>query len=347
MRVPIRTALMFVALLTATHVGAQQQQQQKMALAAELKGASITLAEVEKSAAGDLLYLEVQRERILQAQLDRLATAVVVKLEAHSRGLSETELIQQDVYSKAQEPSVAEIESYYQASKDLMKEPQERAVPRIREALTAQRRQKLYLDYIEGLKTKYQYKSLLEPVRVAVDASTSPGRGPATAPVTIVEFSDFECSYCLSLSKTLADLTHQYGDKVRLVYRNFPLDRIHPNAMKAAEVAACATEQDKFWEMHDQLFKGGALSEVEILKRAGDAGVKSDELNACLAAGRGTERVRADVKDGQALSISSTPSFFINGRPLRGAVPRDEILKVVDQELAAARAAKSSSAILR
>jgi protein-disulfide isomerase len=344
MHARIAAVLIIIVALGGSDAGAQQQRQP---LAAQLQGGSIALAEVEKAAAGDLLNLEVQREKILQAQLDRLATGMVVRLEAKSRGLSEAELVQQDVYAKVQEPSVADIESYYQASKDLMKEPQEKAVPRIREALTNQRRQKLYLEYIEGLKAKYQFKSLLEPVRVVVAASTSPAKGSATAAVTIVEFSDFECPYCAALSKTLADLTRQYGDKLRLVFRNFPLERIHPNAMKAAEVSACAAEQGRFWEVHDQLFKGGPLSELEILKRAADAGVKTEDLRSCMSAGRGTERVRDDVKAGIALSIASTPSFFVNGRPMRGAVSRDEIVRVIDQELKAARDPKSAPASLR
>lgn len=340
MRLSLSAALVIASLMGTSPADARQQQP---ALAAQYQNGTVTLADVEKSAAADLLSLEVQREKILQTHLDRMAASLVLALEAKARGLTETELVEQEVIAKVQEPTTAEIESYYQASRDLMKESQDKAVPKIRQALTAQRRQQVYLAYLESLKTKYQFKSLLEPVRVAVDASAAPARGPVTAPVTIVEFSDFECAYCAALSRTLADLTKQYGDSVRVVFRNFPLERIHPNAMKAAEVAACAADQGKFWDLHDALFKGGALSAPEIAKRAAGAGVDADQLQACMSAGKGSQRVHGDVEAGLALNISSTPSFFINGRPLRGAVPRDEIARVIDEELRAAREARGAA----
>ena len=128
-----------------------------------------------------------------------------------------------------------------------------------------------------------------------------------------------------------------------MVFRQFPLERLHPDAMRAAQSSVCAQDQGKFWEMHDQLFKGG-LSEEEIAKKAAAAGLDADAFKACLAAGKTAERVKADMDAGVALGVTSTPSFFVNGRPLRGAMPYQEVAKVIEEELRAAGKATSLSA---
>ncbi len=306
------------------------------AAAGEIEGQTITIEELEKAAPGDFLNLEVEREKILEAQLARTAAARLVSLEAKARGLSDTELLQQEVIAKVPEPSDEEIGAYYQASRDLMKEGQDKAVPRIRQALVAQRRQKAYEEFLERLKVKYGFKSFLRPIRAHVDAATGPVRGPAHAPVTLVEFSDFQCPYCAALTRTLADVLKRYPDQVKVVFRQFPLEHLHPDAMRAAQSSVCAQDQGKFWEMHDQLFKGGGLSEDDIAKKATAAGLDADAFKACLADAKTAERVKADMDAGVALGITSTPSFFINGRPLRGAMPYQEVVKVIDEELRAA-----------
>jgi len=315
-------------------LGSSSQDTNKATVAAEFKGGTITVEELERSAAGELINLAVQRQKILENQLELRIASTLVGLEAKARGLSEADLLQQEVYAKVTEPLVEEIDAYYQASRDMMKEPQEKAVPRIKQALSSQRRQKLYAEFVDRLKAKYEVKTLLEAVRIKVDTAESPVRGPATAGVTIVEFSDFECPYCATLSKTLAEIMKQYGASVRLVFRHFPLERIHQNAMRAAEASVCALDQGRFWEMHEELFKGGALTEEEISNRATAAGLKVQEFQACLTSGRSTVRVRADMAAAKALGVSSTPSFFINGRPMRGAVPPAQVRQVIDEELA-------------
>ena len=321
---------LFVVLTLSAHA----QEPSRPGIAAEFRGGTITIEELEKSAAGDLMNLAVQRQKILQNQLERRLASTLVSTEARSRGLSESELLQRDVYARATEPTVEEIDAYYQASKDMLKEPQERAVPRIRQALASQRRQKLYAEYVEQLEVKYDAKIFLGPFRAPVDAGDSPVRGPASAAVTIIEFSDFECPYCATLSKTLGEIVRQYSTDVRLVFRHLPLERIHRNAMQAAAASVCAMEQGRFWELHDELFKGGSLAEAELLRKASDAGLSISDFQACLPSRRATDRVRADVAAAAALGVSSTPSFFINGRPLRGAVPYAQIRQTIEEELA-------------
>ncbi len=108
--------------------------------------------------------------------------------------------------------------------------------------------------FIAGLKKDYNVTSYLEPARVTVATAGFPSMGPANASVTIVEFSDFECPYCGGLYPTLKDIEKNYKDKIRIVYRQFPLTNIHPHAQKAAEASLCANDQGQFWQMHDAMF---------------------------------------------------------------------------------------------
>jgi protein-disulfide isomerase len=171
-----------------------------------------------------------------------------------------------------------------------------------------------------------------EPTRVKV-ATTGPAKGPANAPVTIVEFSDFQCPYCGRLSPTLKQVEQKYGDKVRLVYRQYPLP-FHRFAQKAAEASLCANDQGKFWQMHDAIFADQQALEVAQLKsKATDLGLNTEQFNQCIDLGRHAAAIQADVKDGAAAGVTGTPALFVNGRLILGAVPLEQITSVIDDEL--------------
>jgi protein-disulfide isomerase len=160
-----------------------------------------------------------------------------------------------------------------------------------------------------------------------------PAIGPANAPVTIVEFTDFECPFCSRVVPTLEQVREKYGDKVRLVFRQFPLD-MHPNARKAAEASLCAQEQGKFREMHDAMFQNQKQLAVNLLQsKAAELGMNAEEFKACLESGKFASRVEADVRAGVAVGVSGTPALFINGRLVSGAVPLEQIIQVIDDEL--------------
>jgi protein-disulfide isomerase len=159
-------------------------------------------------------------------------------------------------------------------------------------------------------------------------------RGAANAPVTIVEFSDFECPYCGGLFPTLKEVEKNYKDQVRIVYRQFPLTQIHPNAQKAAEASLCANEQDKFWQMHDAMFGDQAALGVDALKqKAAKLSLDTEKFNACLDGSKFAPAIRADIAEGSRLGVSGTPAFFVNGRFYSGNQPYEEIKKVIEDEL--------------
>jgi protein-disulfide isomerase len=155
--------------------------------------------------------------------------------------------------------------------------------------------------------------------------------------VTIVEFADFECSYCARASETLTQVLAAYPTQVRVVFRHFPLS-FHARAPKAAEAGACADEQGRFWELHDALFESQALELEELKEQAGRVGLDRARFDACLDSGKMKGRVARDQDAGQQAGVSGTPAFFINGIALSGAQPEETFRRIIDQELSAAKA---------
>jgi protein-disulfide isomerase len=166
----------------------------------------------------------------------------------------------------------------------------------------------------------------------------TPSRGPKTAKVTVVEFSDFQCPFCGRVEPALKQVEDTYGNDVRIVWRNIPLP-FHEHAMDAAEAALAADAQGKFWPMHDKLFANqGALDRASIDKYASDVGLDMAKFKAAMDHHASKPRIDADMKDGAAAGVNSTPSFFINGQMLAGAQPFSEFKRVIDAELAKANA---------
>jgi protein-disulfide isomerase len=226
----------------------------------------------------------------------------------------------------------ADVDAFYEQNKAQIPRPKEQVAAQIKSYLEQQGQEKAKTDYFKTLKAKYNVDYKLEPIRVQV-AATGPAKGPANAPVTIVEFSDFQCPFCSRLTPTLAEVEKKYGDKVRVVFRQYPLP-FHQNAQKAAEAALCAQDQGKFWEMHDAMFANQQELAVEQLKaKAASLGLNADKFNKCIDSGEKNAIIQADLKEGQAAGVSGTPAMFVNGRFISGAVPLDNITSVIDDEL--------------
>jgi len=161
-------------------------------------------------------------------------------------------------------------------------------------------------------------------------------KGYPDAPITIVEFSDYECPFCERFySQTFNQIESEYIDngKVKFVYRDFPLNN-HPNAQKAAEAAECAGEQGKYYKMHDQLFESGVTGGVTAFKEyAKTIGLDQEEFNSCLDSGAMASEVKKDMADGQKLGVRGTPAFFINGELISGAQPYSVFKSKIDSLL--------------
>jgi protein-disulfide isomerase len=298
-----------------------------------VNGKPITDADVRKSAADQFAQLEHEYEtnkhQLLENQLDQAINDRLVELEAAAKGVSKEQLLA-DI--KAPDVTDAEVDAFYEQNKAQIPRPKDQIAPQIKQYLQQKGQADARQKFFEGLQAKYKVEKKLEPMRTEV-AATGPARGPATAPVTIVEFSDFQCPFCGRLIPTLEQVKQKYGDKVRIVFRQYPLP-MHPNAQKAAEASLCANDQGKFWEMHDAMFKNQQELAVDNLKaKAAALGLKADEFNACLDSGKHVPQVQADVKDGSAVGVNGTPAMFVNGRFLSGAVPIEQLSSIIDDEL--------------
>lgn len=275
---------------------------------------------------------EKARYDLLKRQLDQRLDEAAVADEAKARGVSVDAVL---VDLKAGAPTDEEVRAFYDRNRDRIREPYEQMAPKMREYLADQRKQTAAREFYDALRARHGIKSSLGPFRIAV-AATGPARGPATAPVTIVEFADFQCPYCKRAESSLHVLLEQYPDKVRLVFRNLPLTQIHPQAQGAAEAAVCADRQGKFWEMHDAMYADQASLAPDALKdTAKRLGLDVGQFSACLGGGASVATLGSDAKAAQDLGLSGTPYFFINGRPLDGNVPLEKFQSIIAEELRA------------
>ncbi len=293
---------------------------------ARVNGVEITRQAVEDSIAGQLLKMERDRHDLIGKAVESRVRDALLAAEAEKRGISKDELIEAEVAANLDQVPAAEVETFYQARKQQIRAPKEKVEEQIRRFLG-------FESYIGALKTAAEIEVLTEPFRVEV-AAAGPRKGEEEAPVTIVEFSDFECPFCGRVNPTIEKIRDSYGDQVQVVFRQFPLE-IHHNARKAGEAALCADEQGQFWAMHDAMFDDQKNLAADGLKSiaAQIAGLNAGDFNACLDSGRHAETVEQDLKDGVRAGVSSTPAFFINGRYLSGAQPFEVFAEIIDDEL--------------
>ena len=174
------------------------------------------------------------------------------------------------------------------------------------------------------------------PTRYKIPIEGAPSIGPADAPITLVEFSDYECPYCTKWhTEVYHRLLEEYQGKVRFVYKDFPLYSIHSNAISAAESAYCAGEQGKYWEFHDRLFAENVKLGLETYQNiAKETGLDQEKFNTCVTNRTYQGQVEASYQWAAKLGVQSTPTFFINGLAVVGAQPYEVFKGVIDKELA-------------
>jgi protein-disulfide isomerase len=304
--------------------------------AAIVAGKPIAVKEVDDLVRSQLMDLRAREHQLRSQALDALVAQALLEKEAEARGVTPEALHKTEVEDKAAATD-AEAKAFYAANQARFGTTSEAdALQQIRAGLGQQRQNERRAAFAKELKAKYDVRVLLEPYRVPVDAGSAPGRGNPKAPVTIVEFSDFQCPYCVRARPTVNKVREAYGDRVRFVFRHFPLD-FHAQAQKAGEAVACAGEQGKFWEMHDLLWENSSKLQVADLKaHAATLGLDGAAFGTCLDSGRHASLVEGDLAAGQGYGVSGTPAFFVNGRPLVGAQPFEAFAQVIDDELARA-----------
>jgi protein-disulfide isomerase len=189
---------------------------------------------------------------------------------------------------------------------------------------------------VAKLRSGAHVKVTMEAPRVNVVSAGHPWTGGKDAAVTIVEFSDFQCPYCRAAEPVLKQVRAKYGDKVKLVYMDFPLG-MHQHAMDAAVAGRCAADQNKFWQLHDAMFSDQSKLDAASLKAsAAKVGLDSNKFNACFDAKTGTDGIKSDQAQAARLGVNGTPTFYVNGREMVGMESADGFSVVIDDELARA-----------
>jgi protein-disulfide isomerase len=336
----LATGAVLLAAACSSTSAQQAKRQQPSDVVATVGGESITLDQVDQKAmeqpAGTFGALKLSQAlyEARRAAAEEIVGNTLINQEAKKRGVEVSALVEQEITAKVKPVAEEDIAAWYQenpqrvqgASLDQVRAP-------IQSLLAQERTQTARETFVESLKAKTPTRVTIEPPRAAVSAGNSPSRGSSSAPIELIEFADFQCPYCQAVSPTLKRVLDTYGDRIRFVYRNFPLAN-HPQARPAAEAAQCANEQGKFWPFHDRLFgEPGKLSDEDLKKTAAALGMDAAQFNKCVDERKYRTIVETDTRAGTDAGVTGTPAFFVNGRLLSGAQPFDVFKRVIDDEL--------------
>ena len=302
----------------------------------------VTMADVRQRAGGQLEQLETQyrrsRSKVVEASLQDILRERVLNAEAARQGKTMEELVLAEA-GGSYEPNDLQLSAWYQDNQDRVRgRTLEQLRPQIAGLLRAENRNAALASLEGRLNEEKEVTINFQPYRMAFNNAGAPTAGKAGAAVTVVEFSDFQCPFCARFVPTLQRIKQDYGDRVEVVYRQFPLTNIHPNAFKASEASLCANEQGKFWEMHDLMFgEQDRLSVRELKLMPARLGMKQADFDACLDSGKYVEQVQNDLAEGNRAGITGTPAVFVNGVELEGgAVAYEAVAAAIERELARA-----------
>jgi protein-disulfide isomerase len=289
----------------------------------------------------DFFDLKKREYELKMNQLNKLMVDKLIGAEARKENMSVDDFVNKKVVKGDLKVSDKEYNKFV-ADKKI---PESQLNPQIKERIISYmqgtKRQELIQDYIGKLtKTSPIEVYFSRPkMQVNVDAGTGPFTGGEKAGVTIVEFSDFQCPFCARAAETVGELKKKYGNKVKIVFRHFPLP-MHKDAQPASEASMCVNEQGsaKFWKFHDLAFKSqDKLDGDNLAKLAKESGADEKKFKECMDSKKFAEIVKSDMAYGEKIGVKSTPTFFVNGQLLSGALPVESFSEIIDEELTVAK----------
>lgn len=284
---------------------------------ATVGGRRITSGDIEDSLRALVYDVREEVYRLRQRELDLKINDTLLGQEAQKKQVTSRALLEAEVESKVAPVTEAQALEFYNKNKERIEGDFAKTKPQIIRHLAETERRRMLVAYAERLRKEGNVQTfLVAPVAPLFEIATDdqPAKGGAKAAVTIVEFTDFQCPSCAMVQPVLDRLVAEYGGRVRLVSRDYPLPQ-HAEAFKAAEAAEAAREQGKYWEYAAKLFGNQSALGVESLKRyAGELGLDRTKFDAALDGAKFAEQVRRDLLDGQRVGVSGTPSLFVNGR---------------------------------
>jgi protein-disulfide isomerase len=319
-----------VVLTTGLCLSAQQSIDKGQVIA-EVGGQKLTLGELEQQQGGKLLQARYQYYMNQRKALDQVIDDKLIEIEATKRHLSSEQLLNTVVYKDLKDPTEDQLQVYYEGMES--NESYEAVHDRVLEHIRELRREKAKAAYVTQLRSNASVQVLLAPPYVDVNLKDAYAQGAKNPPVTLVEFADYECPYCQKITPELQKLEKEYGDRLAVVYKDFPLP-MHHTSQKAAEAARCAGEQGKFWEYHDVLFYSKQLQVDELKAHARVLKLDGDQFDKCLDNGAEASTVKKSLEEAQKLGLTGTPSFFVNGHFFSGAADYTVLKEMVEMQLA-------------
>ncbi|HEX8560502.1 MAG TPA: thioredoxin domain-containing protein [Pyrinomonadaceae bacterium] len=287
---------------------------------ATVNGRNITSADVEDSLLPLIAAVQEQVYLIRKGEVDMKVNDILLNAEAQKRGVTARAVLDAEITAKA--PTITETQAldFFNKNKGRINGEFAQVKYQIIEYLQGQEQQRMEGAFAERLRNGASVQTFLTPppapvFQIATD--DQPSKGNANAPVTLVEFTDYQCPTCASSQAVLDRLMAEYGDRLRLVVRDFPLEQ-HAEARKAAEAAEAAREQGKYWDFTAILFRNQSALKPEQLKQYAQViGLDRAKFDAALESGRFAEKVERDLVDGQKFGVNGTPTFFVNGRRVK------------------------------
>jgi len=304
-------------------------------VAAIVNGKAISMADVDAKAMADNMKLAQQVYDARKSALDDLIIEQLLAPEAAKQGKTVKALKAEKLAALQTPVTDQDVQDFFNKNKSRMRgRTLDQVKGQIKNYLAGQRGPEARNKLLAELKKDATIKIVFDVPRADIAVSANePARGPANAPVTIVEYSDFQCPFCSRAVSTVEQVEKAYGDKVRVVFRCFPL-AMHNRAKFAANAAECANDQGKFWPYHDKLFANQRnLKDEDLKKYAADLGLDTKQFDACYDAKTHESEIEATIAGGSRLGVTGTPAFFINGRFLSGAQPFDSFKNIIDDEL--------------
>ena len=286
-------------------------------LLAIVNGKQITMGDVETSLRPLIFNVQEQVYALRKKDLDLKINDTLLTQEAQKKQITTRALLEAEVNAKVAPVTEAQAQAFYEKNKERISGDFTQTKSQILEYMRETREQEATLAFAEQLRRASAVQINLpapESPAFAIAIDDQPTKGNANAPVTIVEFTDFQCPSCAEQHPVLERIVSEFGNRVRLVIRDFPLSQ-HANAPKAAEAAEAAREQGKYWEYAAVLFRNQSALEVDKLKQyAREIGLDGARFDAALDSGKFAEKVQRDVLDGDKLGVNGTPTFYINGK---------------------------------
>ena len=293
----------------------------------------ITDAELEESISANLMQLKQQIYTAKRQALERQLFDRLVEREAEAQGVSKEEYVASRLEGGL-DPSEEEIQKVLKQYRPQLPPDEEQARERVVMYLRQQAANEARSELQDELFRKHDAQILLEPPKVDYQVHDyNPARGAEDPVVTLVEYTDFQCPYCTRAQETLDQVMERYGSVVQHVFKHLPL-AMHQQAAFAAEASLCASDQGKFWELHDWLFANASrISEDTVLAQVEELGMDRAAFETCLKEDVHTAHVEQDTQEANAAGIRGTPGFVVNGRVITGAQPYEAFASVINEEL--------------